>query len=76
MGERYFRAAELYSHPATGNRPAKAGVLPIKRSAFYSMLKSGGFPKPDAIIGGTRLWSAELVRSAVMNINDEQPKES
>ena len=67
MDERYFRAAELYSHPATGNRPAKAGVLPIKRSAFYSMLKSGGFPQPDASIGGTRLWSWSLIQDTLNN---------
>ena len=55
MDERYFRAAELYSHPATGNRPAKAGVLPIRRTAFYNLLKTGKFPPPDAQVGDTRL---------------------
>ncbi len=60
-----LRAADIYSHPATGNRPARHGLLPIGRTQFYELLKRGDIPQPDAQIGNTRLWSMSLLRSAV-----------
>lgn len=63
--DKLLRAAEIYSHPATGNRPARHGLLPIGRTQFYELLKRGDIPQPDAQIGNTRLWSASLLMSAV-----------
>ena len=69
--EKYFRASDIYSHPATRTRPARRGYLPIKRSQFYDLLKQGKMPAPDAKIGGTNLWSGSLLRSAVTMLNGE-----
>lgn len=60
-----LRAADIYSHPASDNRPARHGLLPIGRTQFYELLKRGDIPQPDAQIGSTRLWSTNLLRSAV-----------
>jgi hypothetical protein len=60
-----LRAADIYSHPASGNRPARHGLLPIGRTQFYALLKRGDIPQPDAQIGNTRLWSMSILRSAV-----------
>ena len=65
---KYYRAADLYSRPAKGNRPARRGVLPIGATQFYKHLKSGRWPQPDSKIGSVRLWSDGLIRST-MNVD-------
>ena len=74
---RYYRASQIYTTPrrefkkATKTEPAvmpragRVGILPIGRTAFYAMLKCGEFPEADSRIGSTRLWSDELIRTAV-----------
>ena len=68
--DKLLRAADIYSHPATGNRPARHGLLPIGRTQFYELLKRGDIPQPDAHIGNTRLWSMGLLMSAVQRPTD------
>ena len=65
MSTKFYRASDLFSRPANGNKPARSGVLPIGATQFYKLLKAGKFPQPDSKIGGTRLWSETLVRSTV-----------
>ena len=63
--ERYYRAADIFSHPATGTRPRRRGLIPIGATQFYKLLKAGKFPQPDAKIGCVRLWSDSLIKSTV-----------
>ena len=71
VSNKYYRAADIFSQPATSTLPARRGLLPIKRTQFYELLKQGQIPKPDGKIGGTRLWSDALLRSAVHSLSGD-----
>ncbi len=68
--ERWNRASDIYSHPPKGNLPARKGKLPIGRTQFYELLKSGKFPKNDSKIGSVKMWSDSIIRSTVHNTEE------
>lgn len=68
--EKFYRASDIFSQNATATRPAKRGILPIKRTQFYALLKAQQFPQPDREIGNTRLWSASLIDDAVKRMKN------
>jgi len=81
---KYYRVSEIISHPeveareadpaegtpARKARPARRGLLPFSETHFYRLLKAGKFPKHDAEISGTKLWSGKLIRQT-LNVRTE-----
>ena len=74
---KFYRASEIYSVPEVKPRRAKdgkparkaracrRGLIPIGRTWFFHLRKTGKWPQPDAKIGDTELWAGSTIQKAL-----------
>ncbi|NBT72496.1 MAG: AlpA family phage regulatory protein [Betaproteobacteria bacterium] len=50
--------------PQAGAQPPQRGLIPIGRTTFYQLIKSGRIPKPTKI-GRVSVWRLSEVRAGI-----------
>lgn len=60
----FLRLDQIVNRPASKNRPAVAGIVPVSRSTWLAGVRSGRYPKPTRALG-TRItaWRCEDIRT-------------
>ena len=70
----FLRERDIVDSPATKNRPAKKGLLPICASTWRTGVRSGRFPKPTHALGpNITAWRVEDI---IRLIESLAPKEA
>ena len=55
----------IYSHKPTKPKPAKHGLVPVKKSCWWAGVKTGRFPKPVKLGPRVTAWRVEDIRALI-----------
>lgn len=47
----FLRLSSIVNQRAKGDRPARAGIIPVSAATWWAGCKSGRFPKPVYVLG-------------------------
>lgn len=61
MPQNVIRLSELASTPASKNRPARHGKLPVSPTTVWRWVREGRFPKPFKLGDSVTVWDAAEV---------------
>lgn len=61
MSQRVIRLSDLATTPATANKPAKKGKLPVSPATIWRWVREGKFPKPFKLGESVTVWNADEV---------------
>lgn len=62
----YLRLSQIVGRPATKNRPAIAGIIPVSRSTWWAGVKAGRYPSPTRALGSRiTAWHVADIRALI-----------
>jgi predicted DNA-binding transcriptional regulator AlpA len=68
MSRRVIRISELASTPATGDRPAKPGLLPVSPATIWRWVRESKFPQPFKLGTSVTVWNLEEVEAFISQL--------
>jgi predicted DNA-binding transcriptional regulator AlpA len=74
MSRRVIRISELASMPASGDRPARAGLLPVSPATIWRWVRESKFPKPFKLGASVTVWNLEEVESFISQLAKDPEK--
>lgn len=65
MSQRVIRISELATTPATKNKPARNGKLPVSPATVWRWVREGKFPKPFKLGESVTVWHLAEVEAFI-----------
>lgn len=65
MSQRVIRISELATTPATKNKPAHYGKLPVSPATVWRWVREGKFPKPFKLGESVTVWDSAEVEAFI-----------
>jgi predicted DNA-binding transcriptional regulator AlpA len=62
----FLRVAQIVNIPAKGDKPARAGIIPVSKATWFAGVRSGRYPKPTHALGpNISAWAVSDLRQFI-----------